>query len=141
MDAFEDQVVQAIADSLSEIDGLQESPYMLANSTPPSAEVIPGLIEFDETFSRGMDKYAATIRVTVGTALTKASQKRLLSFRAPYGPTSIKEAVERDRTLGGLTADLNVNRVSPIRNFRRPDGETVIGCDFEIEYEGSGDGH
>lgn len=128
----------AIANSLSSIDGLAQSPYMLSSGMAPLAEVLPGKIDFDETFQRGVDHYEATVRVTVGTAMDIGSQKALREFRSPNGPKSIKAAVEVDRTLGGLTSDLNVNSVTPMRTFRRPDGTVVLGCDFEIEYEGSG---
>ena len=128
----------AIAEKLEAIEGLQQSAYMLATPTAPVAELLPGTLDFDETFQRGRDRYEATIRVTVGTSMDIGAQKKLRQFRSPNGPKSIKKAVEVDRTLGGLTDDLNVNRCSPVRNFRRPDGTVVLGCDFEIEYEGSG---
>jgi len=142
---YEERVCQAIAARLAEIDGLQQSAYMLGNATAPTAEILPGVIEFDESFARGFDRYEAVVRVTVGQSMDIGAQIRLRQFRSPDGPKSIKRVVEcdpetgeRERTLGGLTSDLNVNRVSPVRNFRRPDGTVVLGCDFEIEYEGSG---
>lgn len=144
-DPYEERVCLAIAERLSTIDGLQQSPYMLGNATAPTAEVLVGEITFDEAFARGVDHYEAVVRVTVGQSMDVGAQKRLRQFRSPNGPQSIKRAVEcdpetglRERTCGGLTADINVNRVSPVRNFRRPDGTVVLGCDFEIEYEGSG---
>jgi len=136
---YEDRVLNAIADKLATIDGLQQSAYMLSNPTSPIAEILPGEIAFDESFARGFDRYEAVIRVTVGATTDIGAQKLLRQFRSPNGPKSIKRAVEAgDRYLDGLTADLNVNRVSPVRNFRRPDGTVVLGCDFDIEFEGSG---
>lgn len=137
-DPYEDRVLTAIADRLATIDGLQQSAYMLSTPIAPVAEILPGVIEFDEAFSGGPAHYDATIRVTVGASMDIGAQKLLRQFRSPAGPKSIKAAVEADRTLGGLTYDLNVNRVSPVRNFRRQDGTVVLGCDFEIEYEGGG---
>lgn len=137
-DSYEDRVLQAIAMKLADIDGLQQSAYMLSNAVAPVAEIMPGVIEFDETFQRGRDHYDAVIRVTVGQTMDIGAQKKLREFRSPNGPKSIKRVVEQDRYLDGLTDDLNVNRVSPVRNFRRPDGTVVLGCDFEVEYEGSG---
>lgn len=127
-----------------DVPGLQESAYLLSNATGPTVEMIPGVIDFDETMSRGMDSYSFTIRVTVGTSVDKAAQKRLRQFRSPSGPHSIKQAVEQvagaaERTLGGLVYDLNVNRCSPVRQFRRPEGSTVMGCDFECAFEGEGE--
>jgi len=143
-DPYEDRVAQALVERLAAVDGLQQSAYMLGNATAPTAEVLVGEITFDEAFGRGVDHYEAVVRVTVGQSMDIGAQKRLREFRSPNGPKSIKRAIEcdqsgaRERTLGGLTADVNVNRVSPVRNFRRPDGTVVLGCDFEIEYEGSG---
>lgn len=138
-DSYEDLVLNAIAEALSVIPDLQESPYMLPNATAPTAEILPGQIDYDEAFGpTSPHHFAAVVRVTVGSALDIAAQKKLRRFRAAHGPLSIKEAIEADRTLGGLTADLAVNTASPVRNFRREDGSTVMGCDFEIEFEGAG---
>jgi hypothetical protein len=70
--------------------------------------------------------------------MDQAAQRRLREFRSPNGPKSIKRAIEADRQLGGLVDDVYVSRCTPVRMFRRPDNTAVLGCDFEIEFEGSG---
>lgn len=127
----------ALAETLTDIDGLQEAPFMLPNATAPSAELIPGMIDYDAAMQRGLDELNAVVRVTVGTALTVGAQRRLREFRDPNGPDSVKAAIEQDRTLGGLVDDCHVTRCSPVRQFRRPEGDAVIGCDFEVRILGS----
>jgi hypothetical protein len=136
--SYEDQVLTALAESLSEIEGLQESPYVLSHPTPPCAEVIGGQVDYDQTFGRGHDDWNATIRVTVGDVSDVGAQKLLRQFRDPAGAVSIKRAIEADRSLGGLVQGLRVTGVSPMRQFRRPDGSTQLGCDFECAWLGYG---
>lgn len=138
MASYEDKVLTALAETLSEIDELNESPYVQTNPVLPSAEVIPGEVQYDETFGRGHDTCKATIRVTVGEITDEGAQRLLREFRDPAGARSIKEAVEADDTLGELVQGLHVTAASPARQFRRPDGSTSLGCDFDVEYWGYG---
>ncbi len=131
-------MLTAVAEAMSDLPDIQESAYMLANPTPPTIEAIPGEVEYDQTFGRGHDKWYATLRLTVGTPTDKGAQLLLRKYRDPAGAYSVKAAVEADRTFGGLCDNSRVTKVSPMRQFRRPEGEVVLGCDFELEYWGSG---
>lgn len=110
---------------------------MLSVATGPSAEILPGEITFDGVMGNGIINHmGAVVRVTTGTAVDLGAQKRLREFRDPSGPDSVRAALESDRTLGGLVDYTRVTRIGPMRQFRRPDGETVLGCDFEVEITG-----
>lgn len=111
---------------------------MLSNPTPPYAEVVPAPIEYDESFDRGTDVHRFIVRVLVGSNTDIGSQKRLDRYLAGSGNESFKEALESDRSLGGVAQDCYVRRCSGYRNFGRPGGNVVLGAEFEVEIRAEG---
>lgn len=103
-------VREALAASLSSIAGLQESPYLLTNPTPPAAQIVIGRINYDRAMHRGLDEWNFIVRVFVALATDRGAQAKLDTFLQPSGPTSIKAALEADLTLGGLVDDLWVSQ-------------------------------
>ncbi|HXO86433.1 MAG TPA: hypothetical protein VN803_13015 [Gemmatimonadales bacterium] len=112
-------ICEALAANLSGIDGLQESGYLLANPTPPAAEVEPGPIKYDRAAGRGLDDMRFLVRVFVGLTTDIGAQKRLYRMLASTGDDSIKTALESNRTLGGLIDDLWVSNCSGLKLFVR----------------------
>lgn len=123
---------EALAANLTAVTGLQETPYMLSRPTPPVAEVVPGPIEYDQTYGRGEDELRFTVRVMVGKVTDRGSQKRLDRMLAPTGTDSIKTAVESNPTLGGLIDDLHVTGASGYRQFRREGGSPLLGAEWTV---------
>lgn len=122
-----------IATNLGTIAGLRVSATMLDAPRPPVAMVIPESIEFDLNGSRGADTFTFTVFVLVGRADDRTAQNRLDGFVA--GPSSVKTAIESDRTLGGAA---DTCRVTSMRNYSQVNvGETVyLGVEFEVEVIG-----
>jgi hypothetical protein len=94
------------------------------NPSPPIAIVVPSSVSFDDTFQRGMQTYSFTILVVVGRADERMAQNKLDAYCSSTGASSIKLAIEKDKTLGGKAFDV---RVSELRNY----GQIVIG---EVTY-------
>ncbi len=122
----------ALAANLASISGLAQSPYMLANPTPPAAEIAPGEIRYDEAFARGLDRWQFKVRVFVGMTSDIGAQKRLDSMLASSGAGSIKAALESDRTLGGACEDLHVTGCRGYMVFTREGGNAVLGTEFDV---------
>lgn len=136
MASFTD-IREALAATLATIPDLHESAYMLANPTPPSAEIlVTEGAEYDMTFHRGIDPLVFTIRVLVAFTSDIGSQKRLDKMRDPSGVYSIKAAVEADKTLGGLVSDLRVTEFGPDQVFDGP--VMLLGCDWRVEVFAAG---
>ena len=113
-----------LATNLATISGLRTAATMPDNPNPPIAIVIPSTISFDDTFQRGMQTYTFNVLVVVGRADERTAQNKLDAYCASTGSSSIKLAVERDKTLGGKAFDV---RLTEMRNY----GQIVIG---EIGY-------
>ena len=113
-----------LATNLATISGLRTSSTMPDNPNPPIAIVIPSTISFDDTFQRGMQTYTFNVLIVVGRADERTAQNKLDAYCASTGASSIKLAIESDKTLGGSAFDV---RVSEMRNY----GQIVIG---EVTY-------
>ena len=113
-----------LANNLATISGLRTSSTMPDNPSPPIAIVIPSTISFDDTFQRGMQTYTFNVLVVVGRADERTAQNKLDAYCASTGSSSIKLAIESDKTLGGSAFDV---RVTEMRNY----GQIVIG---EVTY-------
>jgi hypothetical protein len=70
-------------------------------------------MNYDYTLNRGFDSASCQIIVVVGRMSEKDGQSRLDGLLASSGSTSIKAAVEVDKTLGGAVQTLRVVSASP----------------------------
>ena len=113
-----------LATNLATISGLRTAATMPDNPNPPIAIVIPSTISFDDTFQRGMQTYTFNVLVIVGRADERTAQNKLDAYCASTGASSIKLAVEKDKTLNGKAFDV---RLTEMRNY----GQIVIG---EVTY-------
>lgn len=123
---------------LATIAGLNESAYVKAKPVYPYAHVVPDEVEYDEAGSRGMDTWSFLVQVFVGYSLDRAIQTTLDKFLNPSGALSVKAAIEADKTLGGIVQDVHVARATGYRQYDRPDGRTVWGCDWTVVVLASG---
>lgn len=109
-----------LATNLATITGLRTNSTMPDNPNPPVAIVMPTSISYDDTFHRGMQTYQFIVLVIVGRADERTAQNSLDAFISSTGSSSIKLAVESDKTLGGYAFD---TRVTEMRNY----GQLSVG--------------
>ena len=103
---------QGIAANLATISTLRTSAFVPDNPTPPIAVVIPQRIEFDTAMGRGMDDLTFTVMVIAQRASERNAQSVLDGFCNSSGLTSVKAAIESDKTLGGACFDLRVTEMN-----------------------------
>ena len=110
----------ALAASLGVLKGVQAHPYVLGDPTPPTIYVFPGDTEYDKAAARGLDRVEYTVRALSGAVGDIAAQRTLDKFLANSGPSSVKAALEKDRTLGGVVQTLRVTRHTGYRALANP---------------------
>ena len=111
---------EGIAENLSNIVGLRVSSFVPDNFNPPIAVVSPQNIEYHKSFNNGFNTYTFVISVCVARVSERTGQANLDAYCASTGSSSIKSAIESDRTLSGRCFDLIV---SDMRNY----GSVIIG--------------
>lgn len=121
-----------LATNLARISGLRTAATVPDNPNPPIAVVVPTGIEYDLSFNRGADRYSFTVIAIVGRVDERTAQNTLDAYCNPSGASSIKAALEADRTLGGAAFDL---RVTEMRNYQQlvlGDGVTYLAAEFVV---------
>ena len=118
------QIRSGLATRLGTITGLRTSAFMPDNPNPPVAIVMPSSVSYDDTFHRGMQTYVFNVLVIVGRVDERTAQSNLDGYVSSTGSSSIKLAIEGDKTLGGVAFD---TRVTEMRNY----GQLAIA---EIQY-------
>jgi hypothetical protein len=113
-----------IKNNLATINGLRTFDYQPDNINPPIAIVFPVSLNYDETFHRGMQTYTFAVQVIVGRVSERTGQSAIDAYCSSTGASSIKLAIESDKTLAGKAFDL---RVTDMRNY----GELIVG---EVNY-------
>jgi hypothetical protein len=113
-----------LATALGAIRGLRTTTETPETVSPPIAIINVTNVMFDKTFGRGLDEYNFLITLVVGRVGERSAQRLLDSYVSSTGASSVKLAVELDKTLGGICDTL---RVTDMRNY----GSIVIG---EITY-------
>ena len=113
-----------IKNNLATITGLRTSDFQPDSISPPIAIVFPVSVNYDETFARGMQTYTFAVQVIVGRVSERSGQSTLDAYCSSTGASSIKLAIESDKTLNGKAFDL---RVTDMRNY----GELLVG---EVNY-------
>ena len=120
-----------LATRLATITGLRTAATMPDLPNPPVAIVIPDNISFDDTFQRGMDTLTFRIFLVVGRADERTAQNSLDGFCATSGASSIKAAVEGDRTLGGAAFDCRVTNMRSYGSVLISE-TTYLSCEFVV---------
>lgn len=120
-----------LATRLATITGLRVATEQPDNPNPPIAIIVPTGTTYDDTFQRGMDTSSFTILLMVSRAAEKQAQRKLDAYCNTTGSTSIKAAIEGDKTLGGAVFNC---RVTEMRNYGQITyGDvTYLGCEFVV---------
>lgn len=124
------EIRQGLADAMQTIHGLRTSATVPDAPRPPQAIVMPDRIDYDLDMMRGADRFYFTIILLVSRADDRAAQTNLDAYIT--GASSIKAAVEADRTLGGV---VDTCRVTQMRNYAAVSvGEVLyLGAEFDVE--------
>jgi len=101
-------VRDALKTNLQTITGLRVYDLIPEIPTPPCAIVGQLDFTFDIDNARGLDRAEVDVYVIVQRFSERAGQDSLDSFLKGTGATSIKTALEVDRTLGGAVNTLRV---------------------------------
>jgi hypothetical protein len=120
-----------LAANLATISGLRTAATVPDDPKPPVAVVVPNGISFDTAMWRGLDTYTFTVLVIVGRVDERSAQNNLDAYCAPTGATSIKTAIERDKTLAGAAQTL---RVTEMRNYNalQISENTYLAAEFAV---------
>jgi hypothetical protein len=88
-------------------------------------------VDYHRAFNNALSTYNFNVMVVVGRVSERTSQNSLDAYCSPTGSSSIRVAIEADRTLGGVVFD---TIVTGMRNYGSVTiGETnYLAAEFDI---------
>lgn len=121
----------ALAVNLATVSGLRTSAEVPDMPNPPIAVVQLQSIDYDQAFQGGMSRYNFIVTVIVGRVDERRVQERLNAYASTSG-SSVKEAVESDRTLGGIAYDAVVSAMTNVGAISLQGDVTYLAADFTV---------
>lgn len=107
----------------------------IPDQVPTPCAVVGNLtVTFDEAQNRGLDMAEVDVLVIVSRMNERGAQEKLDLYLAGTGESSVKAAIETDRTLDGSVATLRVVRASPITI--EVAGVTFFAYQYEVVLHG-----
>lgn len=88
-------------------------------------------INYDQVFAHGLDMGLFSCGVYTSRGDTQTGRDKLADFTARSGATSIKAAIETDKTLGSRAKTLHVERVRGAYRLYTIGGIDYLGAVFE----------
>ena len=120
-----------IATNLATITGLRTGATIPENVSPPHAIVMPSGISYHQSMRNGMSTYNFAVTLVVGRADARSAQNALDAFCASSGSSSIRSAIESDRTLGGKAFDCVVTGMRNYGSISIGDN-TYLAAEFDL---------
>ncbi len=131
------QIRDGLAANLATVTGAQISSYQLSNPTTPAFAIFPAGTEYNQAMARGLDRWTFTVQAIVSASVDQGGQQQLDSYLAPSGSTSVRAALEADRTLGGAVQNLQVTGVSGYVLYADAQ-PPALGAEWTVEVWASG---
>lgn len=114
--------------------GVRSSATIPDNPTPPLAYVGIQNIQYDGAFQGGLTTYNMIVSVIVSRVDERTGQNKLDGYINSAGSTSIKAAIESDRTLGSAVFDTRCSEVTAVNNVTLGAGDiTYLVADFAVQ--------
>lgn len=118
---------EGIATNLRTISGLRVFEEIPDQLSPPAAVVSLNSIDYHQAFSGGLNIYRFTVRVVVGRAAERQAQRYLDLYAEPDGASSVRGAIESNRTLSGACQDVIVEAMPNIGSITVNENEYLAG--------------
>jgi hypothetical protein len=125
------QIKTGLAANLATVSGLRAYAYQPDNVNTPFAWPLLDSIQYNGAMGGGLITHKFTISVVVGRSAERTAQTLLDGYLSYAGAISIRQAIESDRTLGGVVQDLIVESASNISTLEANDA-IYLAIDFTV---------
>lgn len=125
MPASVSQVMTGLKNRLATISGLRAFAFQPDYINPPTAFPTLNEVSYHGAMGGGDVVFDGLIQVIVGGVSDRTTQNLLDGFASYSGASSIRAALEGDKTLGGVAQTLVVNRSLGIRRMTIGDADFV----------------
>jgi hypothetical protein len=120
----------ALAKNLGTVPGLRTAAEIPDLPNPPIAVVSLNSVTYDGAYAKGLTNYNFSVTVIVGRVAEREAQRKLDAYIST-GSSSIKNAIESDKTLGGSAYDCRVVSMDSVGSLTVSD-TTYLAADFSV---------
>lgn len=135
MPATVSQVADGLKTRLATISGLRTFSYQPEQENPPFAYPQINSIDYHRAYQGGDVVMNWTVFVIVGRYLDRTAHASLDDYLSYSGSKSIREAIEGDRTLGGVCSTLIVRSGTDISSLDA-NGASFLMIQLQVEVHG-----
>lgn len=125
------QIKEGLQTRLATISGLRAYAQQPDNVNAPFAWPMLESITYNGAMGGGLIIHTFTVSVVVGRAAERSAQNALDGYLSYAGVSSVRAAIEADRTLGGVVQNLIVETASNISTLDANDA-TYLMVDFRV---------
>lgn len=125
------QLRTALCNNLATITGLRTSIDIPDNPNPPVAIVQLVRVEYHQDFRNGMSEYTFAVQVLVGRVDERSAQRNLDAYCSSDSTSSVRGAIESNRSLGGYAYDCVVTEMSSYGSVIVND-TTYLAAEFAV---------
>lgn len=126
------QAIQTgLATAAATISGLRTFSTLPGAINPPTFAPVELDLSYDQTFS-GLTQTLFTCGLYVSAGDDPTGRVALAGYLAPTGTGSVKAALESDKTLGGVSKTLVVERVRGAYRLYNIGGTDYLGATFDV---------
>lgn len=120
-----------LATNLRTISGLRVWEEIPDNPSPPTAIVILNGISYHRAMVNGLTEYNFVVQLIVGRAAERQAQRYLDLYADVTGASSVKAALESNRTLNGVAQDLVVTAMPNLGSIIVNE-QNYLAADFTV---------
>jgi len=135
MPATVSQVASGLATRLATISGLRTSAYQPEQLNPPLAFPVLNSVNYHRAMGGGDVTMDWTVFLIVGRYVDRNAYTILDGFLSYSGATSIRAAIESDKTLGGVCQTLVLPSGANITSLNSADAE-FLQIQFQVTVHG-----
>jgi hypothetical protein len=135
MPATVTQVTDGLKARLATISGLRAYSYQPDQLNPPFGFPVLNSVTYHRAFNGGDVVFNYTIVVVVGRYTDRTADALLDGYLSYSGATSIRAAIEADKTLGGICSTLIVQSSADVTSLSAGDAE-FLEIRFLVEVHG-----
>lgn len=122
---------EGIGRNLATVPGLRVAAEIPDNPSPPIAVLSLANVVFDGSYQRGLTTYNFVVSVIVGRAAEREAQRRLDTYIS-NGASSVKLAIESDKSLDGAAYDVRVSEMTNVGTVLLGDAN-YLAADFAVQ--------
>lgn len=116
-------IKKGLSDALANVPGLRVAEQIPEQINPPVAVISRSAVDYTQAMSGGLTEWTMQVELIAGRMAEQHSQRVIDGWLSWDGQTSVRKAIEADRTLGGNAETCIVTGAQTLHSLSVGDAE------------------